>query len=283
MKKKDAAQNLKLNPTPSLVYCKSEPGGLENGMGGVPNNLSPLEEGWVATEVRFNSSENESERGTFNPAPEERVTSLLFMAEIARSCSAPAGAHNKRLARINPKIKKPLGLTIGKFFIKSILRCRSSIVKRNLASRPLSLSLSQNPVVVISHLQRIEEIDGDMSKPREIRLIERRGYGRFGNNLGNEFERKNHFVALIAVRVKDGDPDGQLRPLGHPGGPVAERVPLKIPGDMMRIRLFQVDPVGQIMTIPDLVDRCGNSEEEALRVIRFDINLQGIAVSSHFF
>jgi len=95
---------------------------LENGIGGVPNCLSPVEDGPVATELKFKSRENSPERGILNPAPPDRETSLPFMVKVARSPPAPAGAEKKMVAMINPTMKKVLFIRINNFFIAPILR-----------------------------------------------------------------------------------------------------------------------------------------------------------------
>ena len=81
---------------------------MGSGIGGAPDCLSPPEDGLVATEVKFKSRENNSERGILNPALVERERSLPLMAKVAPSCPAPAGVDTKMVATINPIIKKAL-------------------------------------------------------------------------------------------------------------------------------------------------------------------------------
>jgi len=95
---------------------------LESGIGGVPHCLSPVEEGPVATELKFKSRENNPLRGILNPAPPDRERSLPLMVKVARSCPAPAGVETKIVVIINPTIKQVLFVTIDKFFIEPILR-----------------------------------------------------------------------------------------------------------------------------------------------------------------
>jgi hypothetical protein len=92
------------------------------GIGGVPNCLSPVEDGPVATELKFKSRENNPLRGILNPAPPDRERSLPLMATVGRSCPAQTGVETKMAVMINPTIKKVLFVTIDKIFIELILR-----------------------------------------------------------------------------------------------------------------------------------------------------------------
>ncbi len=91
-------------------------------MGGVPNCLSTVEDGPVATELKFKSRENNSERGILNPAPLEKERSLPFSAEVDRSCPAPAGVEAKTAATMSPTIKKEPEVMTDDFFTEPILR-----------------------------------------------------------------------------------------------------------------------------------------------------------------
>jgi hypothetical protein len=71
-------------------------------MGGIPNSLSPIVDGAVGTELNFKSRERDSERGIFNPAPEERERSPPLKGKTAGSCIANPGADAKMIAENNP-------------------------------------------------------------------------------------------------------------------------------------------------------------------------------------